>query len=132
MGKNPPVPDDSRILIYQSESGETRLEVRLQEETVWLTQRLMAELYQVSIKTVNEHLVNIYNEGELAPQATIRKFRIVQTEGARRVSRMVDHYNLDAILAVGYQCQKQATTGRNPGFLYHLGNAVQGPSQEIC
>jgi len=110
MGKNPPVPDDSRILIYQSESGETRLEVRLQEETVWLTQRLMAELYQVSVKTVNEHLGNIYNEGELAPQATIRKFRIVQTEGARRVSRMVDHYNLDAILAVGYRVRSTRGT----------------------
>jgi len=70
----------------------------------------MGELYQVSVKTVNEHLVNIYNEGELAPQATIRKFRIVQTEGARRVSRMVDHYNLDAILAVGYRVRSTRGT----------------------
>jgi hypothetical protein len=110
MGKNLPAPDDSRILIYQSESGETRLEVRLQEETVWLTQRLMAELYQISVKTVNEHVVNIYSEGELTPEATIRKFRIVQTEGTRRVSRMVDHYNLDAILAVGYRVRSTRGT----------------------
>jgi hypothetical protein len=71
---------------------------------------LMAELYQVLVKTVNEYLVNIYNEGELAPRATIRKFRIVQTEGARRVSRMVDHYNLDAILAVGYRVRSTRGT----------------------
>jgi hypothetical protein len=70
----------------------------------------MAELYQISVKTVNEHLVNIYSEGELSPEATIRKFRIVQTEGARRVSRMVDHYNLDAILAVGYRIRSTRGT----------------------
>ena len=90
-----------QMLIYQD--GGTRLQVRLDGETVWLTQRLMADLYQVSLKTVNEHLVNIYAEGELDPGATIRKFRIVQMEGSRTVNRMVDHYNLDAILAVGYR-----------------------------
>ncbi|MBU0690720.1 virulence RhuM family protein, partial [bacterium] len=63
----------------------------------------MAELYQVSVKTVNEHLINIYDEEELDPTATIRKFRIVQTEGQRKVSRTIDHYNLEAILAVGYR-----------------------------
>jgi len=96
MAKNIPVPDDSRILIYRSESGETRLEVRLQEETVWLTQRLMAELYQISVKTVNEHLVNIYSEGELSPEATIRKFRIVQTEGARQYDAFTGRRRLKA------------------------------------
>ena len=70
---------------------------------VWLTQRLIAELYQVAVPTVNEHLSNIYGEGELNPEATVRKFRIVQSEGARSVTRTVEHYNLDAVLAVGYR-----------------------------
>jgi hypothetical protein len=91
------------LLIYQSEDGQTRFHVRIQAQTVWLPQRLMAELFQVSVKTVSEHLLNIYDEGELDPEATIRKFRIVQTEGQRQVERLVDHYSLDAILAVGYR-----------------------------
>lgn len=91
------------FLLYASDDGRVRLSVRVQDGTVWLPQRLIAELFQVSVKTANEHLGNIYDEGELAPEATIRKFRIVQTEGDREVSRLVDHYNLDAILAVGYR-----------------------------
>jgi hypothetical protein len=90
-----PTPPDGQILIYQD--GATRLQVRLEGRTVWLPQRLIAELFQVSVKTANEHLVNIYSEGELDPGATIRSFRIVQTEGAREVSRAIDHYSLDAI-----------------------------------
>ncbi|WP_026368897.1 virulence RhuM family protein [Aminiphilus circumscriptus] len=95
------VPPEGQLLIYQD--GSLRVQVRLDGETVWLTQRLMAELYQVSVKTINEHLLNIYEEGELEPEATVRKFRRVQTEGSRQVSRVVDHYNLEAILAVGYR-----------------------------
>lgn len=95
------LPPEGQLLIYQD--GALRVQVRMDGKTVWLTQRLMAELYQVSVKTVNEHLANIYEENELDPQATIRKFRIVQTEGTRQVSRMVDHYSLEAILAVGYR-----------------------------
>jgi len=92
-------PPEGQLLIYQD--GALRLQVRIDGKTVWLTQRLIAELYQVSVKTVSEHLRNVYEEHELDPAATIRKFRIVQTEGSRQVSRVVDHYNLDAILAVG-------------------------------
>jgi hypothetical protein len=99
-----PAPDNSgEFILYQTEDGQTRIEVRLAHETIWLPQRMIADLFQVSVKTANEHLVNIYDEGELDPSATIRKFRIVQTEGNREVSRIVDHYNLDAILAVGYR-----------------------------
>jgi hypothetical protein len=97
-----PIPG-GEFLLYQSEDGRTRLQVRVQDQTVWLPQRLIADLYQVSVKTVNEHLMNIYDEGELAPAPTIRKFRIVQQEGRRQVERLIDHYNLDAILAVGYR-----------------------------
>jgi hypothetical protein len=93
----------SEIILYQAEDGHTRIQVRLEDETVWLPQRLIAELFQVAVPTINEHLTNIYAEAELDPGATIRKFRIVQTEGNREVSRLVDHYDLDAILAVGYR-----------------------------
>lgn len=70
----------SEILLYQGEDGRSRIQVRLDGETVWLSQRLLADLYQVSVPTINEHLGNLYDEGELDPGATIRKFRIVQTE----------------------------------------------------
>ncbi len=91
------------LILYQTADGKSQVQVRLVEGTVWLSQRLLSELYQVSVKTVNEHLINIYDEGELHPQATIRKFRIVQIEGEREVSRLVDHYRLEAILALGYR-----------------------------
>jgi hypothetical protein len=104
----PPAPPHGQVLIYQD--GATRLQVRLEGRTVWLSQRLIAELFQVSVKTANEHLVNIYSEGELDPEATIRSFRIVQTEGTRQVARAIDHYNLDAILAVGYRVRSARGT----------------------
>jgi hypothetical protein len=104
---NLPAPQ-GQFLIYTD--GDTRLQVRLEGNTVWLTQKLIAELYGVSVKTVNEHLVNIYDEAELPPEATIRSFRIVQTEGTRDVSRTVEHYSLDAILAVGYRVRSARGT----------------------
>lgn len=102
-----PVPG-GQVLIYHD--GDTRLQVRLEGRTVWLSQRLVAELFQVSVKTVNEHLVNIYDDGELIREATIRSFRIVQREGSRDVTRSVEHYNLDAILAVGYRVRSARGT----------------------
>lgn len=103
-----PLPPEGGVLIYRD--GLLRIQVRLGGQTVWLTQRLIAELYQVSVPTVNEHLTNIYAESELSPEATIRKFRIVQREGARDVARVVEHYNLEAILAVGYRVRSPRGT----------------------
>lgn len=103
-----PTSPEGQLLIYTD--GGQNLQVRLDGQTVWLPQRLIAELFQVSVKTANDHLVNIYEDLELDPAATIRKFRIVQTEGARQVSRLVDHYNLDAILAVGYRVRSHVGT----------------------
>jgi hypothetical protein len=91
------------LLVYTDDEGEVRIHVRLVEGTVWLTQRLMAELYGKDVRTINEHLTNIFDEGELDPGATIRKFRIVGTEGNRRVSRLIDHYALTVVLSVGYR-----------------------------
>lgn len=100
----------SEIVFYQGEDGRSRIRVRLEGGTVWLTQRLLAELYQVSVPTINEHLGNIFDEQELDPGATIRKFRIVQLEAKREVTRLVDHYNLDVILAVGYRVRSHRGT----------------------
>ncbi|MDD1739451.1 MAG: virulence RhuM family protein [Methanothrix sp.] len=101
-----PAPDTG-IVFYQTEDGKSRIQVRLQDGTVWLSQRLLAELYQVSVRTISEHIINIYSDHEQSPEATIRKFRIVQTEGSRRVERLVDFYSLDIILAIGYRVRSQ-------------------------
>ena len=100
----------SDILIYQSEDGQTRIDVQLIDETVWLSQKLMAELFQKNVRTINEHIKNIYEEGELKPEATIRKFRIVQKEGKRDVERLIDFYNLDVIISVGYRVRSHRGT----------------------
>jgi len=99
--------DTGELLFYRTEDGQNRIQLRLYDGTVWLTQKQLSELYHVSVKTVNEHLVTIYDDGELSSEATIRKFRIVQTEGNRQVSRLVDHYRLEAILSVGYRVRSQ-------------------------
>lgn len=100
----------SEIIFYQTEDGQSRIQVRLDGDTVWLSQRLLADLFQKDVRTINEHIQNIFDEGELAPDATIRKYRIVQTEGKREVSRLVDHYNLDVVLAVGYRVRSHRGT----------------------
>jgi len=101
---------ETGITLYNTEDGQVHLDVRLQNENLWLNQRQMADLFERSVKTINEHLQNIYEEGELVPEATIRKFRIVQLEGTRDVERLVDHYNLDGIIAVGYRVRSSRGT----------------------
>ena len=90
------------IVIYKSKEGP-KLKVRLEDETVWLTQKQMALLFEKGVSTISEHIRNIYKEGELKEESTIRKFRIVQNEGGRRVERDIDFYNLDVIISVGYR-----------------------------
>jgi len=96
-------PENSEIIIYQTEDGRTRIQCRFEAETLWLTQAFIAELFQKDVRTINEHLVNIFEEGELSRETTIRNFRIVRLEGKRQVARDIEHYNLEAILAVGYR-----------------------------
>jgi hypothetical protein len=105
----------SELVLYQTEDGSTRVEVRLENETVWLTQAQMAELFQTTIPNVSMHIRNVYAEGELErgathkesltvqPAATVKEFLIVRQEGTRQVSRSVEHYNLDVIISVGYR-----------------------------
>ena len=110
MSENLPAKPDSEILLYQTEDGRVKIDVRLEDETIWLSQKLMADLFQKDVRTINEHIKNILAEGEQVPEATIRKFRIVQIEGKREVARPVDFYNLDMILAVGYRVKSQRGT----------------------
>ncbi|MBL4693295.1 MAG: virulence RhuM family protein [Magnetovibrio sp.] len=95
------------LLLYETEDGHARVDCRFVDENLWLSQVLIAELYGISVKTANEHLGNIYADDELAPEATIRKFRIVRQEGSREVARNIDHYSLEAILSVGYRVRSK-------------------------
>lgn len=105
------VPDRTgEFLLYRSEDGSTRIECRFDHETVWLTQALMADLFQTSIPNVNMHLKAIYGEGELTEPATVKDYLTVRTEGKRSVNRLVKYYNLDAILAVGYRIRSPRGT----------------------
>lgn len=97
----------SQLIIYQTEDGQTKLEVRLQEETVWLTQKLMAELFQTSVPNINMHLKNIFEEGELNPDSVIKDFLITAADGKNYKTKM---YNLDAIISVGYRIKSHVAT----------------------
>ena len=99
-----------QILIYQTEEGQTRLEVRLEGETLWLTQKAMAELYQTTKQNISLHIQNIYDEGELDQKATVKESLTVQKEGQRTVKRPQDFYNLDMILSVGYRVKSHLAT----------------------
>lgn len=93
----------AEFLTFELQSKQDSIEVRYEDETIWLTQKMMATLFNVTPPTISEHLKNIFASGELDEKATLRKFRIVQTEGTRQVNRDVDHYNLDAVISVGYR-----------------------------
>ena len=94
---------NDKIIIYQSEDGKTQLDVKLEGETVWLTQAQMVELFQTSKQNVSLHINNIYKEGELEKEATVKDYLTVQSEGARTIHRRVKYYNLDMIISVGYR-----------------------------
>ncbi|KAE9526019.1 virulence protein RhuM/Fic/DOC family protein [Testudinibacter aquarius] len=96
MSKNP-------IEIYQTQDGQTQVEVRFDQETVWLSQAQMAELFSKDIRTINDHIRNVFDESELDKASTIRKYRIVRQEGKRTVNRDIEHYNLDMIISIGYR-----------------------------
>jgi len=100
-------PSPSALILYQTEDGRTHLQVRLEDQTVWLTQKLMAELFQKDVRTINEHIQNVFDEGELQANSVIRKFRITAADGK---SYETQHYNLDAIIAVGYRVKSHRGT----------------------
>ena len=106
------VPEDNQgdIVIYQTEDGATKIDVRFEGETVWLTQQQMAELFGSSRTNIVEHIRHIYEEGELDEASTCRKFRQVRNEGGRQVSREIPHYNLDMIISLGYRVKSRIAT----------------------
>ncbi len=103
-------PQFNDILLYTAPDGAVKVEVLYEGETFWLSQKKMAELFGVDVRTISEHLQNIYKSGELDLEATVRKFRMVQTEGSREVAREIDFYNLDAIIATGYRVNSHQAT----------------------
>src|SRR5690554_2682720 len=100
----------TEFLIFTAQAGENSIEARYEDETIWLSQKLMGELFQVETNTINYHLKEIYKSGEAEENRTIRNFRIVQTEGKRQVERNVEFYNLDAIISVGYRVNSVRAT----------------------
>ena len=101
---------ENQIILYQDDNEITRVSVRFADEDLWLTQGQLVEIYQTSKSNVSEHIKHIFEDGELAKEATVRKFRTVQIEGSRKVEREVEHYNLDMIIALGYRVQSQVAT----------------------
>ena len=98
------------LIFYSTIDGSVRLEVVYQDETFWLSQKRMAELFGVDVRTISEHRQNIFATGELEEEATIRNFRIVRNEGGREVARSIEFYHLDAIIAVGYRVNSRQAT----------------------
>jgi hypothetical protein len=105
-----PTDPEGEILLYQTEDGQTRIDVRLVGDDLWLTQMQMTELFQKDKRTISEHIQNVFSEGELSTGATVRKFRTVQIEGQREVSRELTYYNLDVIISVGYRVKSHRGT----------------------
>jgi len=112
--------NNSNLIIYQSEDGKIRLDVRLEDETVWLTQQQMSDLYQTSRTNVVEHIKHIYEEGELDKESTCRKFRQVRLEGDRQVEREIPSYNLDMIISLGYRVKSLIATRFRQWATEHL------------
>ena len=101
---------DSEILLYTSPDGKVQLDIRMQQDTMWMTQQMMAELFQTTVPNINVHIKNIYKESELQEEGTIKEFLIVRKEGSRTVRRPVNFYNLDMILSVGYRVNTRRGT----------------------
>src|ERR1700733_561999 len=108
--ENLPAPAGGELIFYQTEDGQTRLQVRLEAETVWLSLNQMADLFQRDKSVISKHIKNVYEERELAPEATVAKFATVQNEGGREVSREIEFYNLDVIISVGYRVKSHRGT----------------------
>ena len=104
------LPAKTEFLLYQSDNGRIKLEVRLQDETIWLTQQMMAELFQTSKQNISHHIKSIFEERELAPEATVKKYLTVRQEGDREVQRSLEYYNLDMIISVGYRVKSLIAT----------------------
>ena len=104
------MPNEIQYALYSIDSEDIKVKVAIKDETIWVTQRGMAELFDVNVSAISKHLANIYAEGELSQPATVSKMEIVQTEGTRQVTRLIDFYNLDAVISVGYRVNSRRAT----------------------
>ena len=105
-GNNP----NSEMVVYVGDDGKPQIQARLKDENMWLTQVQLAQVFQTTRQNIGQHIKNIYEEKELDPSATIKKFFIVQTEGGREVSRNIEHYSLDMVIALGYRVKSNVAT----------------------
>ena len=110
------IENNSEILIYQTEDGLTKIDVKMENETVWLTQAQMSELFQTTPQNITLHIKNVYTEGELSEDSTCKENLQVQQEGSREVKRKTKFYNLDVIISVGYRVKSQRDTVQNLGY----------------
>ncbi len=104
------LPPQGELLVYQTDDGQVKLDVRLENESLWLTQARMAELFQTTQQNISQHILNVYDEGELVVEATHKKYLSVRQEGARQVKRDLEYYNLDMIISVGYRVKSVIAT----------------------
>src|SRR3989338_9110394 len=112
--------NNSQLIIYQAEDGKIKIDVRFQDETVWLTQQLMADLFQTTKQNISLHVGNIYEDCELNPESTVKESLTVQTEGGRSVQRQIEYYNLDMIISVGYRVKSNIATRFRQWATQHL------------
>lgn len=122
----------TEFLMFTANAGDASIEARFEDETIWLSQKLMGSLFGVDVRTVNEHLKNIYSQNELSPEATIRKFRIVQQEGNRQIACEVDFCNLDAIISVGYRVSSIRATRLRQGQTLFVNRAKSPWNSNKC
>lgn len=106
----PNFPQQSQFLIYKTEDGRIKIDVRFEDESVWLTQQMIADLFQTSKQNVSYHIKSVFEEGELSSETTVKKILTVQQEGARQVQRQLEYYNLDMIISVGYRIKSHVAT----------------------
>ena len=102
--------NEIQYTLYSIDNEDIKVKVAIKDETIWVTQRGMAELFDVNVSAISKHLANIYAEGELSQPATVSKMEIVHTEGTRQVTRLIDFYNLDAVISVGYRVNSRRAT----------------------
>ena len=120
-----PTQTKSEIVIFKTLDEKVSIDVRLEGETVWLTQAQLVDLYGSSKANVSEHIKHIFEEGELTKEATVRKFRTVQTEGNRSVEREVEYYNLDMIISLGYRIKSKIATQFRQWATKHLNEYIR-------
>ena len=122
---------NGEMVVYVGDDGKPQIQARLQDENMWLTQVQLAQVFQTTRQNIGQHIKNIYEEKELNPSATIKKFFIVQTEGDREVSRTIEHYSLDMVIALGYRVKSNIATNFRIWSTYLCRKRLRGRNERI-